>query len=179
MTSDEIKQQYTMRDIAARYGLVPNRAGFIRCPFHEGDRKASLKLYEHDFHCFGCGANGDIFEFVQRMDNLTFREAFELLGGTYTDTDKTSFSSRLAKYRAQKARETRANITKMENERRKALFDRISRLQSRVDESIPLSQEWTDAYNALQLEMYHLDQLIEEGRYDSNEPINLRQHPVR
>lgn len=72
-----------MRDILARYGFRPNRAGFIRCPFHDGDREASLKIYPHDYHCFGCGANGDIFSFVMRMENITFREAFQELGGEY------------------------------------------------------------------------------------------------
>ena len=44
MTSDEIRQEYSMRDILARCGLPqPNRAGFIQCPFHKGDREASME----------------------------------------------------------------------------------------------------------------------------------------
>ena len=55
MTKEEIKSAYSMRDILARYGIQPNRAGFIQCPFHKGDREPSMKIYEKDFHCFGCG----------------------------------------------------------------------------------------------------------------------------
>ena len=33
MTKEEIKQQNSMRDVLNRYGMVPNRAGFIQCPF--------------------------------------------------------------------------------------------------------------------------------------------------
>ena len=44
-------------EAAERYGTV--RRGFMRCPFHE-DRVPSLKLYDAHFHCFGCGAHGDV-----------------------------------------------------------------------------------------------------------------------
>ena len=40
----EIKNTYSMRDIVERYGFHPNRAGFISCPFHQGDRTPSLKV---------------------------------------------------------------------------------------------------------------------------------------
>lgn len=80
MTSEEIKEKYSMRDIVERYGLRPNRAGFITCPFHLGDRTPSMKIYKGDFHCYACGANGDIFDFVMRMDGSSFKEAFQSLG---------------------------------------------------------------------------------------------------
>lgn len=83
MTAEEIKSKYSMRDIVERYGFRINRGSFIRCPFHQGDRTASLKVYKDSFHCYGCGANGDIFTFVQMMDNVSFRDAFISLGGTY------------------------------------------------------------------------------------------------
>ena len=91
MTKEEIKDLYSMKDILERYGLPqPNRAGFICCPFHK-EKTASMKIYKKDFHCFGCGANGDIFTFVMLMDGLTFKEAFKELGGETGN----SFSTRL------------------------------------------------------------------------------------
>lgn len=104
MTREEIKEQYSMSDIAARYGLYPNRAGFIKCPFHTGDHTASMKIYKDNYHCFGCRANGDIFSFIQQMNNCDFKTAFLSLGGTY---QKSSFSSKMAVYRAQKQAEMR------------------------------------------------------------------------
>lgn len=84
MTRDEIKQTFNMRDILAKCGLPePNRAGFIKCPFHKGDHDASLKIYDKDFHCFGCGANGDIFSFIQKFYGISFKDAFLMLGGEY------------------------------------------------------------------------------------------------
>ena len=49
MTRDDIKRTYSMASIIGRYGFGPNRAGFISCPFHTGDRTASMKIYERDF----------------------------------------------------------------------------------------------------------------------------------
>ena len=83
MTTEEIKQTYSMTDIVGRYGLRPNRAGFVKCPFHHGDHTASLKIYKDNFYCYGCGATGDIFKFVMLMDNCSFKDAYLSLGGEY------------------------------------------------------------------------------------------------
>ena len=104
MDKETIKQQNSMRDVLARYGMIPNRAGFISCPFHSGDRTASMKIYKDSYYCFGCGATGDIFTFVQNMDNCDFKTSFQILGGTY---HKPDFSSRMAIYHAQKQKEMR------------------------------------------------------------------------
>lgn len=99
MTSEEIKQTYSMRDILNKCGLPqPNRSGFIQCPFHKGDREASMKIYDKDFNCFGCGANGDIFTFAEMFYGISFKEAFRMLGGGYDP----SFKSSLAVYHAKK-----------------------------------------------------------------------------
>lgn len=99
MTSEEIKQTYSMRDILNKCGLPqPNRSGFIQCPFHKGDREASMKIYDKDFNCFGCGANGDIFTFIEMFYGISFKEAFRMLGGGYDP----SFKSSLAVYHAKK-----------------------------------------------------------------------------
>ena len=91
MTSDEIRQGYSMRDILSRCGLPqPNRAGFIQCPFHKGDREASMKIYDRDYNCFGCGANGDIFSFIEQFYGIGFKDAFLMLGGTYLPSKESA-----------------------------------------------------------------------------------------
>ena len=82
MTVDDLKEQYSMRDIVERYGLHPDRGGFLHCPFHSGDRTASLKVYKDSFYCFGCAEHGDIISFVMKMDNCSFKDAVKSLGGT-------------------------------------------------------------------------------------------------
>src|SRR4051795_8910204 len=46
------------------------------CPFHkEKTPSFSVHATKQFFHCFGCGASGDIFSFVQKIENITFPEA--------------------------------------------------------------------------------------------------------
>lgn len=82
MTKEEIKQSVKMSEILSRYGLKPNRAGFISCPFHR-EKSASCKIYDDSFYCFGCGAGGDVFDFVMQYESIPFITAFIELGGTY------------------------------------------------------------------------------------------------
>lgn len=154
MTKEEIKGTFSMTDIVERYGFHPNRAGFISCPFHKGDRTPSLKVYKNDFHCHACGANGDIFTFVQRMDNLTFREAFESLGGTYEHTPTGHYQARLKAYRAQKKRATehcrQEKLIALKRENNDVIY--LYRLYLSVLE--PFSDMWCDIYNKLQYQLY-------------------------
>lgn len=150
MTKDEIKDTYSMRDIVARYDLQPNRSGFIPCPFHN-DPGPSLKVYEKDFHCFGCGENGDIFDFVMRMEDVSFKDAFQLLGGEY---EKPSFSSRLAIYQAEKRRIMAQKARMRQVEKRQLNNMLISIYRTYMERSEPFSDVWTDCYNRLQYQLY-------------------------
>ena len=150
MTSDEIKKMYSMRDILMRYGIQPNRAGFIRCPFHK-EKTASMKIYKDSFYCFGCGASGDIFDFVCRMDDLTFREAFLSIGGTY---EKETFRDKTARYHAQKQREQRQRQVEDLEAKKKLNNDLIDIYRDWYQRSEPFSDTWTDCYNALQYQLY-------------------------
>lgn len=161
MTSDEIKKMYSMRDILARYGMHPNRAGFIRCPFHK-EKTASMKIYPDTYYCFGCGAHGDIFSFVSAMDGLSFREAFLELGGTYQQKKET-FSDRLARYHAKKEREQRKRQEEDLKERRKLNNELIDIYRDCLTLSAPLSDLWTESYNKLQYQLY-LHEILNEPR---------------
>ncbi len=74
MTFETIKSMLTMDAVARHYGYTPNRAGFLRCPFHD-DKTPSMKLYRDGFHCFGCGAHGDAIDYVGRLFGLSPLEA--------------------------------------------------------------------------------------------------------
>ncbi len=54
------------------------------CPFHE-ERTPSFGINPLDkvFHCFGCGASGDVFSFVMQVENVDFAGALELLADRY------------------------------------------------------------------------------------------------
>ena len=50
------------------------------CPFH-GEKTASFSVHatRQFFHCFGCGLSGDVFTFVQKIENITFPEAVRMV----------------------------------------------------------------------------------------------------
>ena len=161
MTVEEIKQTYSMRDILEKYGIHVNRSGFASCPFHKGDRTPSLKVYEKDFYCFACGAHGDIFTFVQKMDNLTFREAFQSLGGNY---EKPDAAARMKIYHARKAREMQAKKKAAARKKVKDNLDAIGRLRQEIPLLTPFSDEWCEAQKELTRQLALFDCMQEEDR---------------
>jgi len=50
------------------------------CPFH-GEKTPSFSVHatRQFYHCFGCGVSGDVFSFVQKIENITFPEAVRLV----------------------------------------------------------------------------------------------------
>ena len=81
---EQVKRSNPIEDVVRRYGveLRGGRRPTGRCPFHE-DRTPSFCVYPEtgSFHCFGCGASGDVIDFVRRAEGLGFREAVQRLGG--------------------------------------------------------------------------------------------------
>lgn len=162
MNSEEIKQSTSMREIIARYGLTPNRAGFIKCPFHNGDNSPSLKVYKDSFYCFGCGASGDVFSFVEKMDNLSFKEAYLSLGGEYKrETNKFSSMRKIQKAKMQRKRKEQ----KIEQIRqRRAYVSLMIEFYKLVKfNAEPLSDNWCMAVNKLVVLWGEYDYLEEEG----------------
>ena len=85
-----VKQAVSLPDVARGDGRVLRRCGaklWMLCPFHD-ERTASCVVDERRFHCFGCGADGDLFDYIQLRDGCNFREAFrkaaELAGVAHT-----------------------------------------------------------------------------------------------
>jgi DNA primase len=65
------------------------------CPFHqEKSPSFSVHASRQFFHCFGCGTSGDVFAFVQKIENITFPEAVRLVAEKLKiPLPKTSYSS--------------------------------------------------------------------------------------
>jgi DNA primase len=65
------------------------------CPFHsEKTPSFSVHSSRQFFHCFGCGESGDVFTFIQKVENITFPEAVRLIAQKLgVPMPKISFSS--------------------------------------------------------------------------------------
>lgn len=76
------------------------------CPFHS-DRSPSFTVYDNGtrFQCFGCGAQGDVLDFVQRLHGVGLREAAELLtGGALPTVEVRALPRRDDRERTERAR---------------------------------------------------------------------------
>lgn len=52
-----------------------------QCPFHSDTTPSfSVNAEKGLFHCFGCGESGDVFDFIMKIDGLSFPEACKALG---------------------------------------------------------------------------------------------------
>lgn len=160
MNKAEVKELHSMQDILARYGLHPNRRGFVQCPFHKGDRTPSMKVYKDGYNCFACGANGDIFSFIMAMENQEFKEVFLSLGGTY---ETETFQDKMARYHAIKGQEMKRKQAVALLARRELNNNLIDIYRNGYKKAVPFSEAWTDCYNALQYQLY-LHEILNEPR---------------
>src|SRR5271169_2570644 len=78
-----VKQQADIVRIVGEY-MTLRKSGAQNfqglCPFHQ-EKTPSMSVHasRQFFHCFGCGASGDVFSFVQKIENITFPEAVRLI----------------------------------------------------------------------------------------------------
>ncbi len=80
---DEIKYRNDLVDVISSYvSLKRAGSGYTGlCPFHS-EKNAVLSCSPPEkgfFHCFGCGAGGDVITFIMRIENLSYPEAVRFL----------------------------------------------------------------------------------------------------
>jgi len=86
-----IRAAHPIETVVAASGVELRRSGkafMARCPFHVEDRNPSLSVggVLGRYHCFACGAGGDVIDYVARFNGIGFREAADrlLAGAAFT-----------------------------------------------------------------------------------------------
>lgn len=78
----QIKERLSIEEVVSSY-IKLERAGSnlkAKCPFHnEKTPSFFLSTDRNTYYCFGCGASGDIFSFVEQFEGLDFKGALKLL----------------------------------------------------------------------------------------------------
>ncbi len=81
-TTDQIRSRLDILEVVGGY-VALHRAGREHvglCPFHaEKSPSFSVSQEKQVFHCHGCGAGGDVFSFVERIEGVDFPRALEIL----------------------------------------------------------------------------------------------------
>ena len=78
---EAVKQSVTTRQAAEMYGVNVRRNGMACCIFHE-DKTPSMKV-DNRFHCFGCGADGDVIDFAAQLYGCNKKQATEKLAADF------------------------------------------------------------------------------------------------
>ena len=96
---EDLKKRSKISDfvLSTTTGKLRGTKGMALCPFH-GEKTASMSFtdVENLFHCFGCKMGGDIYKYVQEINNLEFQDTVELVAEkygfklTYTETSQTN-----------------------------------------------------------------------------------------
>ncbi len=76
-----VKREVTTLDAAQAYGIEVRRSGMACCPFHD-DRHPSMKVDER-YHCFACGEDGDVIDFVGNLFGLRAIDAAKKLAADF------------------------------------------------------------------------------------------------
>ena len=105
-----VKQSVTAREAAELYGIAVGRGGMACCPFHD-DRHPSMKV-DTRFHCFGCGADGDVIDFTARLYDLSPKGAAEKLAQDFG----LSYDSKAPIRRSYVRQKTEAQVRKEKRE---------------------------------------------------------------
>jgi DNA primase len=83
---EKVREAANIVDIVSEYVHLKKSGRSWRglCPFH-ADRNPSFYVDEEKglYHCFGCGASGNVFRFIMEMEKLTFFEALQHLAKRY------------------------------------------------------------------------------------------------
>jgi DNA primase len=79
---EQVRQGSDIVDVVSSYVSLKRAGRALKglCPFHnEKTPSFTVTAEKQIFHCFGCGAGGDVFKFIQLRENVDFREALTIL----------------------------------------------------------------------------------------------------
>jgi len=79
LDKEELRRSLPLAYVCGELGVDLSDDGIGLCPFHE-DSNPSFQLWVgddgvHRFHCFPCGAGGDVFDLIRRLKSVSFTDA--------------------------------------------------------------------------------------------------------
>lgn len=178
---DSVKQAVATKQAAVFYGFKPNHSDLICCPFHK-DKTPSMKVDER-FYCFGCGATGDVIDFVSEVFRLNCTDAaiklaedfgipYEYHGSTLKrKISKKKIHQQPIIYEEEKFKKRVAKAIQVCSDYRSMLMELQKRFSPKT-----INDEWDERFiyagmNIPYLE-YYLDILTFENQKEQKELLN-------
>ena len=139
--TDEIKRRLSCRELLEMHGYSVSRQNKCRCAFHD-DTNPSMQVYDDGYHCFSCGAHGDVIDLAAQLYGVDNREAIRItaeLAGIAA-IDNTQEYKRKADAIRQKADERKQTINALNTSYYKLLAE-FARLERNKTEYAPRSPD--------------------------------------
>lgn len=171
--SDEVKARVPIREAVRRYapGMTWRGGQAICCPFH-AEKTPSMRLFEDHFHCFGCGAHGDVIDLVGRLLGIGAQRALETLNtdfGLYLPICKKPTLSQMARSsrQAKDMQLERKRADRAKQARREAYWnalDELARLEANKQDYAPRTMEeaWHPLFEEALRNIAYQKRLVEE-----------------
>ena len=146
--SEQIKELAEKVDLVEYIGKTEelHRRGdcyVINCPFHKDDNDPSLSIRPstNRWHCFGCGATGNIFDWIQAYEGKTFPEALEQVCEMLGEEPEEYIESETVAYLKQQKKQ-QMKIKKSAEQPQRTILDFTEDYLYKFSDELP--QEWLD-----------------------------------
>ncbi len=180
---EEVRQANDIVEVIAQY-ITLKRSGrnyFGICPFHnEKSPSLSVSPDRQIFHCFGCGAGGDVFSFVSKINGMNFYETIQTLAeranitlpklNNNLDAEKEEFKSKVykvnefaAEYYHKKLYEPSSKIAQEYVKKRKLSQETLESFK------IGFSGNFDELYKELTKAGFKDPEILESGLVNKNE----------
>lgn len=184
---NEVSRRSSLSDIVSGYvKLKRNGTSYVGlCPFHK-EKTPSFHVDEDKqlFYCFGCGAGGNVFDFIMRAENLDFVDTLQFLaqraGVTLEEEqganravreEESARRKRILEMNRLAARHFYSNLSKPEAEHARAYMNRrgLSK-QTAVKFGVGFAPDsWDDLFKHLKNEGYTAEEIVTAGLAVKNE----------
>ena len=167
---DQVKENLSITDVVSTYiRLEKSGSQFrARCPFHN-ERTPSFYVSPErkSFHCFGCQTHGDIFTFVEKIENIPFVEALKILadraGVQLTNREKSQEETRLITLLKDATEHFEKNFKNSPEAREYILGRGITEETIATFHIGYAKNEWRDLFMYLAQKGYQPEEMVEAG----------------
>ncbi len=167
---DQVKENLSITDVVSTYiRLEKSGAQYrARCPFHN-ERTPSFYVSPErkSFHCFGCQVHGDIFTFVEKIENIPFVEALKILadraGVSLKDSQKNKEESRLIALLKDATEHLEKNFNSSPEAREYILGRGLTEETIKTFHIGYAKNEWRDLFMFLSSKGYQPEEMVEAG----------------
>lgn len=175
---ETIRNSIAIRRAAEHYGIQVRHDGFANCPFHN-DHHPSMKLYKDHYHCFACGAHGDVTALIAQLLSLSQFDAAKQLVTDFNIPYEFTYDKYPAKVRTYEKKALTPEATYNTTDKLISLLsDYISILEEQKLRYTPDSAEeelhplYVESMNQLPQCQYYLDILRKGSDAERNELIS-------